>query len=82
MKYKQNQNHKSLPIPSVQLVGLVVAVVPQDLDVVEHALDHLLRPLELTLDLVAVVLGVLQVKGVIKYALVIATNLSILLKLK
>ena len=66
----------------MQLVGLVVAVVPQDLDVVEHALDHLLRPLELTLDLVAVVLGVLQVKGVIKYALVIATNLSLLLKLK
>ena len=66
----------------MQLVGLVVAVVPQDLDVVEHALDDLLRSLELTLDLVAVVLGVLQVKGVIKYALVIATNLSLLLKLK
>ena len=66
----------------MQLVGLVVAVVPQDLDVVEHALDDLFRPLELALDLVAVVLGVLQVKGVIKYALVIATNLSLLLKLK
>ena len=44
----------------MQLVGLVVAVVPQDLDVVEHAFDHLLRPLELTLDLVAVVLGVVR----------------------
>ena len=63
----------------MQLVGLVVAVVPQHLDVVEHPLDHLLRPLELALDLVAVVLGVLQVKGVIKYTLLIATNLSKLL---
>ena len=43
----------------MQLVGLVVAVVPEHLDVVEHRLDDLLRPLEFPLDLVAVVLGVL-----------------------
>ena len=53
-------------IPPVQLVGLVVPVVPQHLDVVEHPLDDLLRPLELTLDLVAVVLGVLLVGEYLK----------------
>ena len=46
----------------MQFVGLVVAVVPEDLDVVEHALDDLLGALQLPLDLVAVVLGVLGVK--------------------
>ena len=50
-------------IPPVQLVGLVVPVVPQDLHVVEHPLDDLLRPLELSFDLVAVVLGVLREKS-------------------
>ena len=47
----------------MQLVGLVVPVVPQDLHVVEHPLDDLLRPLELPLDLVTVVLGVLGVES-------------------
>ena len=55
-------NHER-SIPPVQLVGLVVPVVPQDLHVVEHPLDDLLRPLELPLDLVTVVLGVLGVES-------------------
>jgi hypothetical protein len=39
-------------IPPVELVGLAVAVVPQDLDVVEHGLDDLLvNSLQLALDL-------------------------------
>ena len=47
----------------MQLVGLAVSVLPEDLDVVEHGLDDILGLLEFPLDLVAVGLGVLRVKN-------------------
>ena len=44
----------------MQLVGLAVSVLPEDLDVVEHGLDDILGLLEFPLDLVAVGLCVLR----------------------
>jgi hypothetical protein len=72
-----NRDTDRLVIPPVQFVGLVVSVVPEDLDVVEHALDDLLGPLKLSLDLVAVVLGVLWVEGVHALRLVLDPGLDV-----
>jgi hypothetical protein len=76
-KFFINRDTDRLVIPPVQFVGLVVSVVPEDLDVVEHALDDLLGPLKLSLDLVAVVLGVLWVEGVHALRLVLDPGLDV-----
>jgi hypothetical protein len=51
-------------LPSVELLGLGEAVVPEDLDVAEHGLDGLLLACQLPLYLLAVVLRVLRVEVV------------------
>jgi hypothetical protein len=51
-------------LPSVELLGLGEAVVPEDLDVAEHGLDGLLLAGQLPLNLLAVVLRVLRMEVV------------------
>ena len=64
-------------LPPVQVVGLVVSVVPEDLDIVEHAFDGLLSPGELLLDVVAVGLGVTRVEVVNALGLVLDPGLDV-----
>ena len=64
-------------LPSVQLVGLSKSVVPEDLDVVEHDFDDLFGLLELSFNLVAIVLGILGVKLVDTLSLVLNPSLDV-----
>ena len=62
----------------MQLVGLTIAVVPENLDVVEHLLDDLfVDALQFSLDLVAIVLRILGVQVVDPLGLVLDPGLDV-----
>lgn len=63
----------------MQLVGLTIAVVTENLDIVEHCLDDLLvDALKLALDLIAIVLGILGMEVVHAFSLVLNPSFDVI----
>ena len=77
MFVKGQKFYNIFSLPSVKVLCLTKSVIPQYLHVVEHGLDGLLRPGQLALDLVAVVLGVLGMKVVYPLGLVLDPGLDV-----
>ena len=64
-------------IPSMKIISLTKSGLPEDLNVVEHGLDDLFSSLQLSLDLIAIVLGVLRMKMINPFGFIFDPGLNI-----
>ena len=66
-------------IPPVQFIGLTISVVTENLNIVEHLFDDFfVDPLELSFDLVTVILGVFRMKMINTFSFFLNPSLDVI----